>query len=154
MASNTIARYRNLSTGETASPHLIGETEDGRRLFADVEGWEPINADGLAVDHECDEIGRWIEIGDVQEVTYAQFADEIHARESRLAYGSETAILGHFVAEMRKLGGEDFRESDSIVPADDLAWWRQAYDLYEADMALPADDQAADVQEIFDRVAV
>jgi hypothetical protein len=85
-------------------------------------------------------------------MTFAEFNAEIKAVEGRLAYGSETSIYGHFVDRMGELGGRRWRESDAEVPADEVAWWRKAYELYEADQQLPRDQQATDVQDIFDRV--
>ena len=84
--------------------------------------------------------------------TFAQFEREIKDIEGRLAYGSETSIYGHFVARMSEVGGNGWRESDATVPTDEAAWWRKAYELYEADQQLPADQQATDAQDIFDRV--
>ena len=38
------------------------------------------------------------------------------------------------------------------VPADEAAWWLRAYELYEADLALPEGERAESNQELFDRV--
>ena len=88
----------------------------------------------------------------MSDTTYKMFDAEISARESQLAPGSETSIYGDFVRRMAELGGGSWRESDALVPADELAWWRRCYDLYTADQALPRDEQAQDVQDIYDRV--
>ena len=85
-------------------------------------------------------------------VTFTEFSREIREIEGRLAYGSETSIYGHFVDRMSQLGGKGWRESDTAVPGDEIEWWKKAYELYEADQQLPADEQATDVQDIFDRV--
>ncbi len=84
--------------------------------------------------------------------TFAEFDREISEIEGRLAYGSETSVYGHFVHRMGEIGGAKWRESDQAVPQDELAWWRKAYDLYATDQELALDEQATDIQDIFDRV--
>lgn len=84
--------------------------------------------------------------------TFAEFRAEIKEIEGRLAYGSESSIYRYFVHQMTTIGGNNWCESDIDVPANELAWWRRCYELYEVDQALPLDEQAADCQEIFDRV--
>src|SRR5690606_10092529 len=85
-------------------------------------------------------------------MTFSELHDEIRRREGTLAYGSETAIFGTFADQMRRIGGRGWQESEAEVPADDAAWWLRAYDLYEADAGLPADERAMTIQELFDRV--
>lgn len=87
-----------------------------------------------------------------QQISFREFAQEIKGREGELAYGSETAMLGDLNSRMAELGGKDWRESDEIVPAGEVAWWRRAYELYAADLALPLDERATDLQDIYDRV--
>ncbi len=55
-----IAYYRNEETGELAPPHIIGEDEDGRRLYQSVEGWEPVDCDGAPVECDYDYDGNWL----------------------------------------------------------------------------------------------
>lgn len=85
-------------------------------------------------------------------MTYDELDKEIGRRENELEPGSHTGIYGDFVTDMEKGGGDDWRESDNPVPPDVEAWWLRCYDLYEADQTLPADQQADDVQSIYDRV--
>lgn len=87
-----------------------------------------------------------------QTMTYQQMDAEISRREGELASRSETSIYGDFVAAMAKSGGRNWRQSDAVVDADEAAWWLRAYDLYAADQQLPRDQQATDVQDIYDRV--
>ena len=82
--------------------------------------------------------------------TFAQFHAEIRAIEGDLAYGSETAMYGDFVARMIKLGGNQWRESDSAVPEDEVAWWRKAYQLYREDLAKPESERFESIQDLFD----
>lgn len=84
--------------------------------------------------------------------TYAEFNKEISAIEGQLAYGGETSYYGHFVDRMTKLGGPNWRESDAEMDDEEVAWWVRCYDLIQADAKLPADEQATDVSDIFERV--
>ncbi len=46
----------NLTTGETAPAHLIGEDDDGHPVYQFIEGWEP------NFTFECDEDGNWVRL--------------------------------------------------------------------------------------------
>ncbi len=85
-------------------------------------------------------------------MTYAELHTEISRRESELAPGSETSIYGDYVRDMTRLGGHGWRERTATVPTETTAWWLRCYDLYAADLALPVDQQATDVQDIYDMV--
>jgi hypothetical protein len=55
-----VTHYRNKMTGFQSQPHRIGTTEDGRGIYMALEGWEPLDEHGDAIDVEPDEKGTWI----------------------------------------------------------------------------------------------
>ena len=76
----------------------------------------------------------------------------VTAAEARLAPGSKTPLLGHWLERMRQLTGVVPRgapgEYAAIeVPDREDIWWARAYELYEAH-----GDEYDDIQELFDAV--
>lgn len=64
--------------------------------------------------------------------------EHVNECERQLAPGSETILLGQCIERMRQLTGVNataWREIDPsvMVPGYEAAWWRAAYELYEAD---------------------
>lgn len=62
-----IHAYRSNVTLETAPAHLIGTTEDGRRLFQNPGNeWGPVGSNGLEVAVDYDSDGNWIELDEME----------------------------------------------------------------------------------------
>ena len=151
-------------TSRTTRTELV--THDGLRVYdlvplavdlwavAGPDGVDPATIDPDALPDGCRWLDddEWPRLNAASGATYAGLHDEIKARETTLAPGSETAIYGDFVAAMADAGGKDWRESGEPVDPAAAAWWLRAYDLYAADQARPEDERVADVQEIFDAV--
>ena len=151
-------------TSRTTRTELV--THDGLRVYdlvpLAVDLWAVAGPDGVdpaTIDPDALPDGfRWLEddewprLNAASGATYAGLHDEIKARETTLAPGSETAIYGDFVAAMAGAGGNGWRESNEQVDPATAAWWLRAYDLYAADQAKPEDERATGKQEIFDAV--
>jgi len=80
--------------------------------------------------------------------------DEIKRTEIAMAYGSETPLLGDWLARMYELVPDlpsDRGEWSEIdVPDDEARWWLEAYRRYE-----DCNGQCSDIQaDIYDRVSV
>jgi len=84
--------------------------------------------------------------------TFAELNTEIRGIEGELAYGSETMIYGDFASRMIDLGGKDWRESDDVIDADEVAWWRKAYQLYREDLAKPEGERFESCQDLYNAV--
>lgn len=73
----------------------------------------------------------------------------VESCEGRLAYGSETAMLGDFWAAIRRLVDvpKDPGLYDTVqVPKDEADWWIAAYEALEA-------EPSRDTQDIYDALA-
>lgn len=87
-------------------------------------------------------------------MTYRDLYSIVCEYERELAYGSETALLGYYVDDMcrQRPDDPDWRSSDDMIDDDVADYWMRAYELHKADQALPADEQADDIQDMLDRV--
>ena len=47
---------RNTTTNEISPAHLIGTSEDGRKIYQAVEGWELVTSESV----ECDADGNYL----------------------------------------------------------------------------------------------
>ena len=79
--------------------------------------------------------------------TLSKLTAEIKARETELAYGSETMLWGDYCERMRQLTGVLPYNEDAVQDAgdpeiadDEAKWWMDAYALHAGDKALTMDD--------------
>lgn len=59
-------QLRNELTGEIVSAHILGKTEDGKRIYKYRKGWAPCDSRGEPLDEallEFDDDGNYLEVG-------------------------------------------------------------------------------------------
>lgn len=54
-------KMKNPHTGESAPVHMIGETDDGRKIYQNVDGWILTDDEGRHVPFDYDQDGNLME---------------------------------------------------------------------------------------------
>ena len=91
-----------------------------------------------------------------KQMTLAEFAKLVRAREAELAPGNETPLLTHLHREMEDAVGPAWRaafDAADGIAFDDRAhaykWGTRAYDLWAADLKRAPADQYEDILDLF-----